>query len=165
VSKVHILQKNAMHSVWFIIITKKKLRRLTGEKNKKHCRGQKTKITAALIVDITTAIKSNHRWNIRHIALVLEFCLRHHSHNIPQKYRARQKVAKIGPLIFYRWNEVLRPLFAGPATGGLLLGLEHEIRAGQFKPGLGEPQEHLGRGQHDHRCGDVRHSLPVTAVQ
>jgi hypothetical protein len=43
------------------------------------------------------------------MALVLKFCLRRHLHNISQKYRAWQKVGKIGPLIFfYRWKEVLR---------------------------------------------------------
>jgi hypothetical protein len=47
------------------------LRRLTGEKTKKYRRGQKTKITAALVTDITAAVKLDRRQTIRHIGLVL----------------------------------------------------------------------------------------------
>jgi hypothetical protein len=37
--------------------------------------------------------------------------------------------------------------------------MEREKGAGQLQTGLGEPQDHLVRGQRDHRRGDVRHSL------
>jgi hypothetical protein len=37
--------------------------------------------------------------------------------------------------------------------------MEHEKGAGQLQTGLGEPQEHLGGGQHDHHRSDVRYGL------
>jgi hypothetical protein len=46
------------------------------ENTKKRRRGKKTEITAALIANIATAIKSGHRRTIRHIALVLGVLLK-----------------------------------------------------------------------------------------
>jgi hypothetical protein len=43
--------------------------------------------------------------------------------------------------------------------------MEHEKGAGQLQTGLGEPQDHLVRGQHDYRLGDVRHGLMVALVE
>jgi hypothetical protein len=70
---VHILQNKAIYSIHKI---NKKLRRLTGDKTKKYRRSQKTKITAALVADITAAVKLDRRKTIRLIGLVLNVLLR-----------------------------------------------------------------------------------------
>jgi hypothetical protein len=43
--------------------------------------------------------------------------------------------------------------------------MEHEKGAGQLQTGLGEPQDHSVRGQHDHRRCDVRHSLVAIVIE
>jgi hypothetical protein len=52
-----------------------------------------------------------------------------------------------------------------PAAGELFLVMENERGADQLTSGLGEPQENLGRGQHDYRRGDVRHGLPAIVTE
>jgi hypothetical protein len=103
------------------------------------------------------------------------FCLGPLSHNISKTFRASQKVGKIGLLIFFieaknNFAAVTygRLGYASIRRDGCLRAfffvMEYEKGAGQIQTGLGEPQDHLVRGQHDHRRGDVRHGLVAIVI-
>jgi hypothetical protein len=51
------------------------------------------------------------------------------------------------------------------AAGGYFLVMERQREAGRLQVALGEPQEHLVRGQHDYHQGDVRHGLMAVLVE
>jgi hypothetical protein len=57
------------------------------------------------------------------------------------------------------------PLFAATVACALFLVMECEKGAGQLQTGLGELQEHLGGGQHDHRRSDVCHGLLAIVIE
>jgi hypothetical protein len=57
------------------------------------------------------------------------------------------------------------PFFAASAAGIHFLVMERQRAAGRLQVALGEPQEHLVRGQHDYRHGDVRYGLRAVLVE